>query len=216
MRFKNKSTMAVSLFGLSLYLAAPSCLALDTWEFQTGKGETIRVKKGLFGTKAIKVQDRLGNKYETDNGFFGTKKNEVRFLGNGISVEKDIFGRKSYIGSSILGDKVESKRSWFGLGPRKTTVNVSGVTSLAEQLLGKKNSGPSFAPNSGTQTDNGLRTGGIPQENPVPQDQSGFTGGTTNKLLTHFDAWHNLTGIQFMLSLAIILISIGQIECLGI
>lgn len=112
--------------------------ALDTWEFKTGKGESVLVKKGLFGTKTVRLKDRLGNGYESDNSFLGSKKNTVSVFGNGVSVEKNIFGRNSIQASTILGDKIETKRSWFGLGPRRTSIDVSGVTSLAEKLLIKK------------------------------------------------------------------------------
>jgi len=132
-----KSTFVVASLA-TLISAIPASFALDTWEFKTGKGESVFVKKGLFGTKAVKVQDRLGNGYESDNGFFGQKKNAVSVFGNGVSVEKNIFGRNSVKASSILGDKIETKRSWFGLGPRRTSVDISGVTSLAEKLMTKK------------------------------------------------------------------------------
>lgn len=138
MLFRNESIFAAVTLTISVIAASPSAFALDTWEFKTGKGESVMVKKGLFGTKTVKLQDRLGNGYESDKSFFGKKKNAVSILGNGVSVEKNIFGRNSIKGSSLLGDRIETKRSWFGLGPRRTSVDISGVTGLAEKLLTKK------------------------------------------------------------------------------
>ena len=135
MLFRNKSIFAAVALTISVVAASPSAFALDTWEFKTGKGESVIVKKGLFGTKTVKLQDRLGNGYESDKSFFGKKKNAVSILGNGVSVEKNIFGRSSIKGSSLLGDRIETKRSWFGLGPRHISVDISGVTGLAQKLL---------------------------------------------------------------------------------
>ncbi len=140
MLFRNKSIFSALTLAISIAVASPSAFALDTWEFKTGKGESVMVKKGLFGTKTVKLQDRLGNGYESDKSFFGKKKNAVSILGNGVSVEKNIFGRNSIKGSSLLGDRIETKRSWFGLGPRHTSVDISGVSALAEKLLIKKQS----------------------------------------------------------------------------
>ncbi len=138
MLFRNKSIFAAVALSISFAAAVPSAFALDTWEFKTGKGESVMVKKGLFGTKTVRLQDRLGNGYESDKSFFGKKKNAVSILGNGVSVEKNIFGRSSIKGSTLLGDRIETKRSWFGLGPRRTSVDISGVTGLAEKLLTNK------------------------------------------------------------------------------
>ncbi|MCW5822752.1 MAG: hypothetical protein KIT34_08100 [Cyanobacteria bacterium TGS_CYA1] len=134
----NKSALIFATLAISFVSFTQASYALDTWEFKTGKGESVLVKKGLFGTRTVRLQDRLGNGYESDNSFFGSKKNAVSIMGNGVSVEKNIFGRNSIQGSTILGDRIQTKRSWFGLGPRKTSIDVSGVTSLAEKLLTKK------------------------------------------------------------------------------
>lgn len=180
MTFKINRNLALSLLVFTSFSATVPCMALDSWEFKTGKGESVIVKKGLFGTKAIKVQDRLGNAYESDKSFFGKKKNKISVFGNGVSVEKNIFGKNNINGSSILGDKIESRRSWFGLGPRRTSVDVSGVTSLAERFLtNKKSPAPTSSPfDSGTQSDIGLGSGigsgvgdggvGSPVQNPAP------------------------------------------------
>lgn len=135
--YKRIAPLAVVLL-CSFISATPASLALDTWEFKTGKGESVLVKKGLFGTKTVRMKDRLGNGFEFDNSFLGSKKNSVNFFGNGVSVEKNILGRSSIQGSTMLGDKIETKRSWFGLGPRRTSIDASGVTNLAEKLLTKK------------------------------------------------------------------------------
>lgn len=140
-----KISSVVALLVTSFVSAIPASFALDTWEFKTGKGESVLVKKGLFGTKTVKLKDRMGNGYESDNGFWGSKKNSVSFLGNGVTIEKNVLGRNSIQASSILGDKIETKRSWFGLGPRRTYIDASGVTNLAEQLLKKQTSSQNSA-----------------------------------------------------------------------
>ena len=132
-------SLALAMGTAGAFALTPGALASDNWEFTTGKGETVKVGKGIFGNKSVKVEDRFGNKYENSNGWFGRKKKEVKILGNGYEESKNIFGQKSYKGKSILGDTVETKRSWFGLGPRTTKVNLSGVSDAAGRLM-KSNS----------------------------------------------------------------------------
>jgi hypothetical protein len=119
------------------YLAFPAAFAASDFQVQTGQGEEVRIKQSLLGTSTFKAQDRIGDKVEHTDGWFGTGKTEVKVLGNGVVTQKGIFGRKTTV-TTMLGDKVESHRTWFGLGPRKTTVNLSGTSSLIGQLLGKK------------------------------------------------------------------------------
>lgn len=128
----------------SLYIAlvlafslAPQSQAKNNVEVVSGKGESLEVRDGLFGSK-IKVQDRFGNKVESGSGWFGSNKKEVKVLGNSFETKKGIFGGRSYKATSILGDKIETKRTWFGLGPRKTTVDLSGVSAVAGSLLKSK------------------------------------------------------------------------------
>lgn len=116
---------------------APESQAKNNVEVVSGKGESLEVRDSLFGSK-LKVQDRFGNKVESGSGWFGTSKKEVKVLGNSFETKKGILGGKSYKATSILGDKIETKRTWFGLGPRKTTVDLSGVTSVAGSLLKSK------------------------------------------------------------------------------
>jgi hypothetical protein len=104
---------------------------------KSGGGETLEMKSGWFGRDSIKVQDRFGNKLENSKGWLSRKK-EIKVLGNSVEEKKGLFGQKSYKATSILGDKIETKRTWLGLGPRKTTVDLSGVSSIANQLIKKK------------------------------------------------------------------------------
>lgn len=128
---------------LASCLAFPAAFAASDFQVQTGQGEEVHIKQSLLGTSTFKAQDRIGDKVEHTEGWFGTGKTEVKVLGNGVATQKGIFGRKTTV-TTMLGDKVESRRTWFGLGPRKTTVNLSGTSSLIGQLLGKKTSvGPS-------------------------------------------------------------------------
>jgi hypothetical protein len=129
--------------------ASQAAQARNNIELTDGKGETVVVKQGLFGNNTYAAQDRLGNKVVSKKGLFGTKSKGVSILGNTVETKKGLFGSKSYSGTTILGDKFETKRTWFGLGPRKTTVDLSGVSTLANQLV-KKRSTTAAAPVSVT------------------------------------------------------------------
>lgn len=133
---------AVILFASATSQAAQ---AGNNIELTDGKGEALVVKQDLFGNNTYAAQDRLGNKVVSKKGLFGTKSKGVSILGNTVETKTGLFGGKSYSGTTILGDKFETKRTWFGLGPRKTTVDLSGVSSLASQLL-KKRSTTASAP----------------------------------------------------------------------
>lgn len=139
-------SLALALGAVGACALTPGALASDNWEFTTGKGETVKVGKGIFGNKSVKVEDRFGNKFENSNGWFGRKKKEVKILGNGYEESKNIFGQKSYKGKTILGDTVETKRSWFGLGPRTTKVDLSGVTDAAGRLMRANTAPPDTVP----------------------------------------------------------------------
>lgn len=144
-----KTRQAKSLVVKTFLFAALAFATIGSAEAQgnnvavkSGGGETLEMKSGWFGRDSIKVQDRFGNKLENSKGWLSDKK-EVKVLGNSLEAKKGLFGQKSYKATSILGDKIETKRTWFGLGPRKTTVDLSGVSSVAGQLIKKKQAGSS-------------------------------------------------------------------------
>lgn len=144
-----KTRRAKSLMVKTFLFAALAFATIGSAEAQgnnvtvkSGGGETLEMKSGWFGRDSIKVQDRFGNKLENSKGWLSRKK-EVKVLGNSLEEKKGLFGQKSYKATSILGDKIETKRSWFGLGPRQTTVDLSGVSSVAGQLIKKKQTGSS-------------------------------------------------------------------------
>lgn len=141
---KTNLTFVCAMTMLAL-ASSQSAQARNNIELTDGKGETVVVKQGLFGNNTYAVQDRLGNKVVSKKGIFGTKAKGVSILGNTVETKKGLFGSKTYSGTTILGDKFETKRTWFGLGPRKTTVDLSGVSGLASQLV-KKRSTTAAAP----------------------------------------------------------------------
>lgn len=130
------SGFALGFLTTALNASAACALDLDNFEITNGK-EKLQVNQGLFGNKSYSAEDRLGNKIESKKGWFGNSSKEVSLLGNSVETKKGLFGSKSYKGTTILGDKIESKRSWFGFGPRRTKVDVSGVSALAGQLINR-------------------------------------------------------------------------------
>jgi hypothetical protein len=107
-----------------------------TLDVRTGFGEEVMVKHGLFGTTDTEVKDRLGDAYEDKNGLFSSEQG-VNFLGNSYVKHKGLLSGTTVEGRSIFGDRIESKKSFFGLGPRKTTVDLSGVGSIVQQVTNK-------------------------------------------------------------------------------
>lgn len=135
MKMRERLTFIAAL-SLVAATAVQGAYASSDFQVQTGQGEELRVKQGILGTNSFKAQDRIGDKVEHSEGWFGTGKTELKVLGNGVSTQKGLFGRKTTI-TSMFGDKVETKRTWFGLGPRKTTVNLSGTGNILGQLFHK-------------------------------------------------------------------------------
>ncbi len=142
---KIKSLTFIGAMTMLALAASAPVQARNNIEITDGKGETVVVKQGLLGNNTYAVQDRLGNKVVSQKGIFGSKSKGVSILGNTVETKRGLFGNKSYSGTTMLGDKIETKRSWFGLGPRKTTVDLSGVSGLASQLV-KKRSTTAAAP----------------------------------------------------------------------
>ncbi|CAN5274238.1 hypothetical protein BH11CYA1_BH11CYA1_09740 [soil metagenome] len=145
--FRNSLIALTIALSFNIYSnSSPAQARSGDFEVKTGQGEEFTVQHNLFGRKSFVAQDRLGNKVERSKGLLGNDKTGVQILGNGYETKKSIFGNKSTKVSTILGDKVETKKSWFGLGRRKTTVDLSGTTSLINSALSKRK-GAAGAPN---------------------------------------------------------------------
>lgn len=141
---------------------APALARGNDLVIKDGFGEQITVKNGFFGTKTRVVKDRLGNGFGEKKGLFGSKEQDVNILGNSVKRKKGIFGGSQIQGSTIFGDKVETKKGLFGR--KTTTVDVSGMSSIARDLWAK-NKGKLLGDNS---------AGGLG----LPGSQSSFNSGS--------------------------------------
>jgi hypothetical protein len=131
------SLLLLSLAGV--VLTSPVALAQPLGsqvDVKSGFGDEVYVKHGLLGTKDTEIRDRLGDGYTNKQGLFSSDKG-INVLGNSYTKHKGLLSGTTVEARSILGDRVESRKTFFGLGPRKTTVDFSGVGSVVEQLLGK-------------------------------------------------------------------------------
>lgn len=138
MRMKLNGAMLALLLAAST--ATPVLARGNDLIFTTGKGEEVQIRNGWFGRKTKVVKDRLGNKYESKTGLFGSKDTQVSVLGNSYKQKKGLFGGSDIQGSTIFGDRVTTKKGIFGR--RTTTIDASGVTSLVQSLLKDKDGQP--------------------------------------------------------------------------
>jgi hypothetical protein len=117
-----------------------------TLDIRTGFGEEIYVKHGLLGNEETAARDRLGDQYVNKKGILGGEDKAVNVFGNRYVKHRGAFGLggTTVQASSILGDKIYSKKGFLGLGPRQTTVDLSGVSSVAQQLIGKLHPHPAM------------------------------------------------------------------------
>jgi hypothetical protein len=105
-------------------------------DIKSGFGEELYVKHGLLGTKDTEMKDRLGDSFKDKHGILSSD-HDLNVLGNSYSKHHGLLSGNSVEMRSILGDRIESKKTFFGLGPRKTTVDLSGVSSIVQQIAGK-------------------------------------------------------------------------------
>lgn len=125
------------MLATALSASLSPALARDSdWTIKTGQGEEIAIRNGLFGGKSKVVKDRLGNKYETKKGFFGSNKTDVQVLGNTYKKKKGIFGSSKSETSTIFGDKVSTKKGLFGR--RSTTIDLSGSANILQGFVNSK------------------------------------------------------------------------------
>lgn len=124
----SKLKLAIAL--CSILLAGNSAIAFDPGNLSItdGYGEEITYKKGLFGTKRVRVKDRIGNKYENKKGLFGSGSKEVSIFGNKYKSSSGILGSKKQ-GKTFLGDAVTVKKGI--LGRRTTEIDLSGLAGVA-------------------------------------------------------------------------------------
>ncbi|MGH7489348.1 MAG: hypothetical protein ACREMY_27670, partial [bacterium] len=134
------SKYAVALSIVALFAAGQAALASNSggnFDVKDGFGEELGMRHGWFGTKQTLVKDRLGDQMYSKKGLFGTKDSQVNVFGNGYRKHKGLLSGTEVQGQDIFGDKLYSKKSWFGMGRRQTNVDVSGVSSIAQQFIGK-------------------------------------------------------------------------------
>ncbi|HEY9776894.1 MAG TPA: hypothetical protein V6C81_24230 [Planktothrix sp.] len=139
-----KSGYAVLLSTIVMIGSAAAALAHDddrpgSLDIRSGYGEEIYLKHGLLGNKETAVKDRLGDEYVNKKGILGGEDKSVNVFGNGYEKHRGIFGLggTKVEAQTMLGDKMYSHKTFFGLGPRQTTVDLSGVSSVAQGLIGK-------------------------------------------------------------------------------
>jgi len=174
------SKLYSSCLAFSLMAIVASSLPAQAWgsfDVKLGKGEEVKVKKGLFGNKNLALKDRLGDQIEDSQGILGNKHQKVQFLGNGVEVNQGVLGNKSIAAGTILGDKFETRRSFFGLGPRTTHVDLSGASALAGQLFAHKsaihpNAEPDAAPSAAPDAAGDLQKQDLPGELNQPPSQT--------------------------------------------
>lgn len=118
-------------------LSFPAAMALpQNFEFRDGQGEEIKIENGWFGRKKKVVKDRMGNKFESKRGLFGSSSTEASVMGNSIRRKKGLLGTSNIEGSTIFGDKVTTRKGLFGR--RTTSVDVSGSAAMIKGLLAPK------------------------------------------------------------------------------
>jgi hypothetical protein len=142
-------TVSACLLPLLLSSAASAHWGKTT--ITDGNGDGVQIQHHLLGQKDIRAQDMLGDGFVYKRGLFGMNKTEgASVLGNGIKIHHGLISGTSIEAQSMFGDKYDSHKV-FGIGPRNTTVNLHGVTSVASSIFGHRMSsaGPGMGPGVG-------------------------------------------------------------------
>src|SRR2546430_148175 len=91
-RLPVKTRLLLTISIISLVATSTAALAKrDSLDVQTGFGEELVVKHGLFGTKTTAVKDRLGDSYVNREGIFSQDKG-ANVFGNGYSKHHGLIG----------------------------------------------------------------------------------------------------------------------------
>lgn len=145
----------------------------------TGFGDGFQVKHGLFGQKTTEIKDRLGDGYQKKKGLFGSKETNVNLLGNTFHKKRGWIGGTEVSAGDLLGDRIVSQKRWLGLGRRRTSVDLSGASSLVQQFLGSRNRpterlAPGLTPGFSPQSDLSQSAGmsGLPADSTENLDRS--------------------------------------------
>lgn len=118
------------LSALSLGSVAPASAGPSYFDFKTGFGDEIVVKRGWLGSKETVVKDRIGDKYVNKKGLLGNTEFTAGILGNSYTKKKGVFGRREVQVKSLLGDSITYKKGWF---TRRADVDATGISSLIGQ-----------------------------------------------------------------------------------
>ena len=70
----------------------------------TGAGDGLSIKHGWFGTRDVKVKDRLGDQFERKKGLF-SRKTEANLLGNQVETKKGLLSGTTVNASDMFGDQ---------------------------------------------------------------------------------------------------------------
>ena len=142
-----------------------------------GAGDGFEMHQYPLGLgKGMQAQDALGDSFGYKKGLFGINRTtEGSVLGNGLKIHHGLISGTSVDAQSMFGDKVKS-RKFLGIGPRITTVDLSGVHGVAANLL-HHSATPNFNPAA-----NGGYTGPAIGANPGeammrPPEALPFSGG---------------------------------------
>ena len=126
-----------------------------------GAGDGLEMHQYPLGLgKGMQAQDQLGDSFGYKKGLFGVNRTtEGSVLGNGLKIHHGLISGTSVDAQSMFGDTVKSHK-FLKIGPRITTVNLSGVHGVASSLL-NHSATPNFMPSA-----NGGYTGPAMSANP--------------------------------------------------
>jgi hypothetical protein len=111
-----------------------------------GSGDNLEMHSYPLGLgKGWQAQDQLGDSFGYKRGIFGINKTtEGSVLGNNVKVHKGLISGTSVDAQDMFGDNVKSHK-FLKIGPRITTVNVQGISGLANSMM-HHSATPTFAP----------------------------------------------------------------------
>lgn len=171
----------VALMGL-IVLNGPAEAKWGKLTVTDGSGDGFEMHQYPLGLgKGFQAQDQLGDSFGYKKGLFGINRTtEGSVLGNGVKIHHGLISGTSVDAQSMFGDTVKSHK-FLKIGPRITTVNLQGVSGLANSMM-HHSASPSFSP-AGNGGFNGPAIGSNPDAQmrpevaPMPQgpvDPNGF------------------------------------------
>lgn len=178
---KHAGYALVALMGL-IVLNGPAEAKWGKLTVTDGSGDGFEMHQYPLGLgKGFQAQDQLGDSFGYKKGLFGINRTtEGSVLGNGVKIHHGLISGTSVDAQSMFGDTVKSHK-FMKIGPRITTVNLQGVSGLANSMM-HHSASPSFAP-TGNGGFNGPAIGSNPDAQMRPEaapmsqgpvDPSGF------------------------------------------